>query len=79
MYVGKTFFVWAGPTPMVSITNPELIREVFTKMHDFQKAKFNPIFDELFPGLGSYEGEDCAQHRKIINLAFHMEKLKIIK
>ncbi|CAO2818235.1 unnamed protein product [Amaranthus hypochondriacus] len=75
---GKTFFVWAGPTPMITIRNPELIREVFTKMHDFQKAKFNPIFDKLFPGLGSYEGEDCAQHRKIINFAFHMEKLKLM-
>ena len=77
IYAGKNFLVWAGPTPMISISTPELIREVFTKMHDFQKAKFSPIFDKLFPGLVSYEGEKWAQHRKIINPAFHMEKLKV--
>ncbi|CAO2818237.1 unnamed protein product [Amaranthus hypochondriacus] len=78
IYAGKNFLVWAGPTPMISISTPELIREVFTKMHDFRKAKFSPIFDKLFPGLVSYEGEKWAQHRKIINPAFHMEKLKLM-
>lgn len=63
--------------PVISIAKPELIKEAFTNMHDFQKAKFSPIFDKLFPGLVSYEGEKWAQHRKIINPSFHMEKLKV--
>ena len=74
---GKVFFVWVGPMPVISISKPELIKEAFTNMHDFQKAKFSPIFDKLFPGLVSYEGQKWAQHRKIINPAFHTEKLKV--
>ncbi|KNA05768.1 hypothetical protein SOVF_187160, partial [Spinacia oleracea] len=75
---GKDYFVWAGPIPMISISKPELIKEAFTKTNDFRKAKFNPIFDKLFPGLVSYEGEQWAKHRKIINPAFHVEKLKLM-
>ncbi|CAO2818234.1 unnamed protein product [Amaranthus hypochondriacus] len=75
---GKVFFVWVGPMPVISIAKPELIKEAFTNMHDFQKAKFSPIFDKLFPGLVSYEGEKWAQHRKIINRVFHTEKLKLM-
>ena len=74
---GKDYFVWAGPMPMVSISKPELIREAFTNMQEFQKAKFNPVMDKLFPGLVRYEGEKWAKHRKIINPVFHVEKLKV--
>ncbi|KMT10535.1 hypothetical protein BVRB_5g116590 [Beta vulgaris subsp. vulgaris] len=75
---GKDYFVWAGPMPMVSIAKPELIREAFTNMQEFQKAKFNPVMDKLFPGLVRYEGEKWAKHRKIINPVFHLEKLKLM-
>lgn len=75
---GKDYFVWAGPIPMINISKPELIREALTKMQDFQKAKWNPIIDKLFPGLVCYEGEKWSRHRKIINPAFHVEKLKVL-
>ncbi|KNA12752.1 hypothetical protein SOVF_123110 [Spinacia oleracea] len=75
---GKDYFVWAGPIPMINISKPELIREALTKMQDFQKAKWNPIIDKLFPGLVCYEGEKWSRHRKIINPAFHVEKLKLM-
>lgn len=32
----------------------------------------------LHNGVGSHEGEKWARHRRIINPAFHLEKLKVI-
>ncbi|XP_010678723.2 cytochrome P450 72A397 [Beta vulgaris subsp. vulgaris] len=75
---GKDYFIWAGPTPMVNISKPELIREALTNTQDFLKPRLNPIVDKLFPGFVNYEGEKWAKHRKMINPAFHMEKLKLM-
>ncbi|KMT10538.1 hypothetical protein BVRB_5g116620 [Beta vulgaris subsp. vulgaris] len=75
---GKDYFLWFGPTPIITITKPELIREAFMKKDVFRKVKVNPTFDKLFPGLASYEGEEWAKHRKLINPAFHIEKLKLM-
>ncbi|CAO2818233.1 unnamed protein product [Amaranthus hypochondriacus] len=75
---GKDYIVWLGPIPMIHISKPELIREAFIKTNEFKKPKVNPVFDKLFPGVVSYEGEKWAKHRKIINPAFHMEKLKLM-
>lgn len=58
--------------------SPEQIKDVFTKMGDFQKPKTNPITRLLAMGIINYEGEKWAKHRKIINPAFHLEKLKVI-
>ncbi|KAL2331249.1 hypothetical protein Fmac_018830 [Flemingia macrophylla] len=73
---GKNSFVWFGPAPRVTLTDPELIREVFNKMYDFTKPNFNPLVRLLAPGLASHEGEKWSKHRKIINPAFNLEKLK---
>ncbi|KAK7816096.1 cytochrome p450 cyp72a219 [Quercus suber] len=62
--------------PCVNIMSPEQIKDVFTKMGDFQKPKPNPLTRLLAMGLISYKGEKWAKHRKIINPAFHLEKLK---
>lgn len=75
---GKNSFFWEGPTPKVMITNPEQIKEVFNNIHDFGKPKLSPIFKLLGTGLNSYEGEKWKMHRKIINPAFHSEKLKVM-
>ena len=76
-YAGKDYFIWAGPTPMINIFKPEMIREALTKFRDIQKPKLNHIVDKLFPGLINYEGEEWINHRKLLNPAFHMEKLKV--
>ncbi|XP_062030316.1 cytochrome P450 CYP72A219-like isoform X2 [Rosa rugosa] len=72
---GKNSFTWLGPKPKVNITNPEDLKDIFTKYDDFPKLA--PIYKKLLAaGFATDEGEKWARHRKIINPAFHMEKLK---
>ncbi|KAK8938186.1 Secologanin synthase [Platanthera guangdongensis] len=76
---GKSCFTWFGPIPAVTIMNPDLIREILsTKFEQFEKLKTSPLGKFLITGLVKYEGEKWARHRRIINPAFHAEKLKII-
>ena len=74
---GKNSFLWNGPIPRVTITEPEEIREIFTKFNDFQKPHKNPVAYLLVRGLVNLEGEKWAKHRQIINPAFHQDKLKV--
>uniref|UniRef100_A0A7N2LJG8 Cytochrome P450 n=1 Tax=Quercus lobata TaxID=97700 RepID=A0A7N2LJG8_QUELO len=73
---GKNSFIWIGPTPRVNILNPGQLKEIFSKIYDFQKPNANPLTKLLATGLPNYDGEKWATHRKIINPAFHLEKLK---
>jgi len=74
---GKTSITWFGPVPRVTITKPELVREVLSnKFGHYEKLKFGKLQRMLHNGLGSHEGEKWAKHRRIINQAFHLEKLK---
>ncbi|KAL3733967.1 hypothetical protein ACJRO7_023334 [Eucalyptus globulus] len=75
---GKDSFMWIGPTPRVNITNPEQLKEIFSKMYDYHKPTRSPLSKLLLGGLPFHEGEKWARHRKIINPAFHMEKLKLM-
>ncbi|KAI4351458.1 hypothetical protein L6164_005827 [Bauhinia variegata] len=75
---GKNAFVWLGTRPWVLIKDPELIKEILNKINDFPKPPRNPYFKLLASGLVSYEGEKWAKHRKLINPAFNLEKLKIM-
>ncbi|CAB4267329.1 unnamed protein product [Prunus armeniaca] len=73
---GRNSFVWMGPIPKVNIMNPEDLKEIFNKHENMQRTVANPIIDLLVQGLGSTVDEKWAKHRKIINPAFHLEKLK---
>ncbi|KAI3466005.1 hypothetical protein Pfo_022668 [Paulownia fortunei] len=73
---GKRSFVWFGPSPRVNIADPELIKEILTKPGVFQKPLPDPIGETIVGGLLFLEDEKWAKHRKIINPAFHLEKLK---
>lgn len=74
---GKISITWFGPVPRVTITKPELVREVLSnKFGHFEKLKLGRLQRMLHNGVGSHEGEKWAKHRRIINPAFHLEKLK---
>lgn len=70
---GTKSFIWYGRRPRVNITKPEDIKEIFTKHEIFRK--------ECPSGVGSFglvmrEAQDWAKIRRILNPAFHVEKLK---
>ncbi|XP_062169291.1 cytochrome P450 CYP72A219-like isoform X1 [Alnus glutinosa] len=73
---GKKCFMWVGPKPSVFIMDPEQIKDILTKTSLFRKPRINPLARLLVLGVVAYEGEKWAKHRKIINPAFRIEKLK---
>ncbi|KAD4384339.1 hypothetical protein R6Q59_011637 [Mikania micrantha] len=76
---GKIFFSWFGPVPAVHIIDPEAVRDVLSRMNEFQKPKkSNPYIEILSTGVIDYEGDKWSKHRKIINPTFHAEKLKLM-
>lgn len=75
---GKISVTWLGPTPRVIVNDPKLAREIMNnKFGHFQKRKHTGIVMRLSNGLVNHEGDKWAAHRKIINPAFHIEKLKV--
>ncbi|MFS7994141.1 putative 11-oxo-beta-amyrin 30-oxidase [Helianthus anomalus] len=55
-----------------------MIREVLANYNTYQKPRGgNPLTKMLVRGLVDLEGEQWVKHRKIINPAFNMEKLKV--
>jgi cytochrome P450 len=75
-FAGKNSFLWLGPVPRLNIADPELIKDVLNKYYEFRKPDANPLVKLLSKGLVNLEGEQWTKHRKIINPAFHVEKLK---
>ncbi|XP_071733131.1 cytochrome P450 CYP72A219-like [Rutidosis leptorrhynchoides] len=76
---GKICFTWMGSKSMVHIAEPAMAREILTNFSTFQKSRgANPLIRKLMKGLIDVEAEQWIKHRKIINPAFHPEKLKNI-
>lgn len=77
---GATFLVWFGPTARLTVSDPDLIREVFISKSEFyEKYEAHPLIKQLEgDGLLSLKGEKWAHHRKIISPTFHMENLKLL-
>ncbi|PUZ55703.1 hypothetical protein GQ55_5G233400 [Panicum hallii var. hallii] len=74
---GKIAVTWLGPTPRVIVNDPRLVREILAnRSGHFRKRKNNGLVRRLANGLVSHDGDKWAAHRKIINPAFHLEKLK---
>ena len=62
------------------ITEGELIRDILSnKFGHFEKFNINErLLKMLALGIASYDGEKWAKHRRIVNPAFHLEKLKVL-
>ncbi|XP_057792348.1 cytochrome P450 CYP72A219-like isoform X1 [Salvia miltiorrhiza] len=73
---GENSFSWFGPKLAVNITDPEIIREITSKNYVFQKPSGNPFRKMLAKGIATYETDKWAKHRKLVNPAFHVDKLK---
>ncbi|KAK3419823.1 hypothetical protein EUGRSUZ_G00589 [Eucalyptus grandis] len=73
---GKTCFTWFGPMPVLTIMDSDKLKEIFSRINEFEKPHPKAIVDLLASGLTNIEGEKWVKHRKIINPAFHFEKLK---
>ncbi|KAL8129083.1 hypothetical protein V2J09_018238 [Rumex salicifolius] len=74
---GKNPFAWLGNIPMVVVSEAEVAKEVLSRMSDFPKLYFRSLA-LIAPGLVSYDGQKWAKHRKLINPAFHLDKLKLM-
>ncbi|KAF6993988.1 hypothetical protein CFC21_010787 [Triticum aestivum] len=73
---GEVCVTWDGPDPKVVIAKPELVTEILSSNSGhFEKLRTN-LGDLVCRGVGSYDGEKWARHRRILNPAFHLEKLK---
>jgi len=69
---------WFGPSPKVTIVDPELAKDVLSnKFGHFEKLKFPALSKMLSDGVASHEGEKWVKHRRILNPAFHLEKVKV--
>ncbi|CAN4087300.1 unnamed protein product [Withania somnifera] len=73
---GNNSFIWLGPNPAMLIMDPELIREILSKSNIFHKPPPTALTKLLAEGILSYEADKWAKHRRIINPAFHLDKLK---
>lgn len=49
---------------------------MLTKTQKFPKAKQNPLVRLFINGISNYEGHEWAKRRKLLNPAFHIQKLK---
>lgn len=78
-YIGKDYIFWFGSHARLVVPHPELIKEILsTKFGNYPKFPINPLARQLVgQGLVGLKGEKWAQHRKIINPAFHMDLLKV--
>ncbi|KAI3722967.1 hypothetical protein L2E82_34216 [Cichorium intybus] len=74
--IGENYITWFGWKPTVTMMDPDLIKDVFVKLNEFPKPRTHPMARFTATGLLTYEGDQWAKHRKLINPAFHMEKLK---
>ncbi|KAK1402745.1 Secologanin synthase-like protein [Heracleum sosnowskyi] len=73
---GKNSFVWFGAKPRLNIMDPLLVKEILVRQEEFHKVYPDPVADFVAGGLSTAHSETWLRHRKIINPAFNVEKLK---
>ncbi|KAL0761580.1 hypothetical protein Bca101_077730 [Brassica carinata] len=77
---GETFLYWNGTKPTLFISDPELGKQILASKLGFAViAKTRPEVLMLFgKGLAFLEGDDWVRHRRILNPAFSMDRLKVM-
>ncbi|CAN6539407.1 unnamed protein product [Malus baccata var. baccata] len=76
---GKNFVYWFGLKPRLAISDPDMIKEIlFNSGGSFRKIPSTPLTKYLLGdwGLLALEGDKWAFHRRIVNQAFTMERVK---
>lgn len=74
--IGENCFMWFGSNPAIVISDHQMIKEILSKNYVFQKTS-SPLDKLLTRGLATYEADKWAKHRRLLNPAFHLEKLKV--
>ncbi|KAH6775515.1 cytochrome P450 [Perilla frutescens var. hirtella] len=72
---GENSFMWFGPWPLVNICDPEIVKEIMKKS-DVIGRPYEVLEKILTAGLATLQGPKWAKHRKIVNPAFHLDKLR---
>ncbi|XP_061354047.1 cytochrome P450 709B2-like isoform X2 [Gastrolobium bilobum] len=77
---GETFLYWHGTKPVICIPDPELAKEILSNKFGFYaKPKTRPsIVTMIGNGLVLVNGLEWVKHRRILNPAFSMDKLKVM-
>ena len=76
----ETFLYWFGMQPRICISDPELAKQILSNKFGFYvKPSTTPPVQILAgnKGLVLISGLDWAKHRRIINPAFSLDKLKV--
>ncbi|CAL4931204.1 unnamed protein product [Urochloa decumbens] len=77
---GAPFLYWFGPQPRICLLDYVSVRHVlWNKSGHFMKIDVHPtILSMLGKGLVLVEGTDWVRHRRVVNPAFAMDKLKMM-
>ncbi|XP_024531461.1 cytokinin hydroxylase isoform X2 [Selaginella moellendorffii] len=77
---GKRFVFWWGTEPRISVSEPEIVREVLSKkFSQFDKSEAGLRLANLFLGRGlvSVTGEEWSHHRRLVAPAFFHKRIKM--
>ncbi|KAL6878359.1 hypothetical protein ACP4OV_012529 [Aristida adscensionis] len=79
-HYGAPFLYWFGPQPRICILDYEMVRQVLSnKSGHFVKNDTHPtVLAMLGKGLVLVEDTDWVRHRRVVNPAFAMDKLKMM-
>ncbi|KAJ4815590.1 Cytochrome P450 [Rhynchospora pubera] len=77
---GRNFLFWFGSMPRICITDMELVKQILSnKSGWYPKSDPHPtLLTILGKGLVLIDGPDWARHRRVVNPAFTIEKLKMM-
>ncbi|KAL1555699.1 unspecific monooxygenase [Salvia divinorum] len=74
---GENCFMWLGSKPAIVISDHQTIKEILSKNYVFVKNS-SPLGNLLAQGVATYDSDKWAKHRRLLNPAFHLEKLKLM-